>query len=128
MKKKNTYERLLNQYRETLRKYIDEEEVRIALEQPIQVNLTNIHYYAAYYRGALAAMRMCFEQYSEQVTAKERPYIRASLELASKSPRHTEMFMQGQPIRYRNHVKKGNKVVSVEAYFFEEVKLCVEVE
>ena len=38
MKKKNTHEKLLNYYREQLKKYIDEEEVRIALETPVKVN------------------------------------------------------------------------------------------
>ena len=128
MKKKNTYEKLLNDYREQLKKYIDEEEVRLALEQPVQFNLTNVRYYSAYYHGAHAALRMCVDWFSEQIKTKEKVYVRACLELAAKSPRHTEMFLQGQPIRYRNHVMKGKKLVSCEAYFFEEVKMCIEVE
>ena len=44
MKKKNPYEKSLNEYRELLKKYIAEEELRIALEQPVQFNLRNVQY------------------------------------------------------------------------------------
>lgn len=128
MKKKNPYEKTLNQYREYLQKYITEEEVRLALEQPVQVNLTNVRYYSAYYRGAHAALRMCVDWFSEQIQVKERPYVRAVLQLAATSPRHTEMFLQGQPVRFRNHVMKGKKCVSCEAYFVEKMEMAVEVE
>lgn len=128
MKKKNFPKKLLNYYREQLKKYIDEEEVRMALEQPIQFNLMNVKYYSAYYAGANAALRMCVDWFSEQIKTKEKVYVRACLELAAKSPRHTEMFLQQQPIRFRNHVKKGTKLVSVEAYFYKEVTMAVEVE
>lgn len=128
MKKRNPYERLLDTYREQLKKYIGEEEVRLALEQPMQVNLMNIRYYSAYYAGAHAALRMCVDWFSEQVMVKERPYVRAVLTLAAKSPRHTEMFLSGQTIRYRNHVRKGGKVVGCEAYFVERMQMDVEVE
>lgn len=128
MKKKNPYEKTLNRYREYLQKYITEEEVRLALEQPVKFNLTNIHYYSAYYHGAHAAIRMCMDWFTDCVKPSERVYVIACLELAGKSPRHTEMFLQGQPIRYRNHVKKGKKLVNCEAYFYEEVKMCMEVD
>lgn len=45
MKKRNIYEKRLNTYRELLKKFIDEEEVRVALEQPVRLNLTNVHYF-----------------------------------------------------------------------------------
>ena len=128
MKKKNPYEKSLNYYRELLKKYIAEEEVRIALEQPVQFNLRNVQHYAAYYHGACAALRVCMDWWSEQIKPKERVYVRASLALASKSPRHTEMFLQGQTIAYRNHVRKGTKLVSCEAYFVERMEMSVEVE
>lgn len=128
MKKKNPYEKTLNQYREYLKKYITEEEVRLALEQPIQFNLMNVRYYSAYYAGAHAALRMCVDWFSEQIQAKERPYIRAVLQLAAKSPRHTEMFLQQQPIRYRNHIRKGKKLISCEAYFVDKIEMTVEVD
>ena len=127
MKKRNPYEKTLNQYREYLKKYITEEEVRLALEQPIEFNLINVRYYSAYYAGAHAALRMCVDWFSEQIQVKERPYVRAVIQLAAQSPRHTEMFLQQQPIRYRNHIRKGKKLVSCEAYFAEEIKMTVEV-
>lgn len=128
MKKRNPYEKTLNQYRGYLQKYITEEEVRLALEQPMQFNLMNVRYYSAYYAGAHAALRMCVDWFSEQVQVKERPYVRAVLTLAAKSPRHTEMFLQQQPIRYRNHIRKGKKLVSCEAYFVDKVEMMIEVE
>ena len=61
MKKKNPYEKVLNRYREELKKYINEEEVRIALEQPVQYSLANVRYYSAYYHGAMMALRTCMD-------------------------------------------------------------------
>ena len=128
MKKRNSHEKLLDLYREQLKKYITEEEVRVALEQPVQYSLSNVRYYSAYYHGACTALRTCMDWWSEQIKTKERAYVRASLALASQSPRHTEMFLQGQTIAYRNHVKRGGKLVSCEAYFVERIEKYVEVE
>lgn len=128
MKKKNPHQRLLDMYREQLKKYIDEEEVRQALEQPVQFNLTNIRYYSAYYQGALAGLRKAAEWMMMRMKGEEKVYVQAELDLITKDLRHAEMFLSGQPIRYRNHERKGKKLVKCEAYFFERVSMDVEVE
>lgn len=128
MKKGNPYEKTLQQYRECLKKYIDEEEVRQALEQPVQFNLTNIRYYSAYYQGALAGLRKAAEWMMMRMKGEEKVYVQAELDLITKDLRHAEMFLSGQPIRYRNHERKGKKLVKCEAYFFERMSVDVEVE
>ena len=46
MKKKNSYQRILERYREYLKKYIQEEEVRAALDVPLdKLNLNNVMYF-----------------------------------------------------------------------------------
>lgn len=128
MKKKNIYEKRLNTYRELLKKFIDEEEVRVALEQPVRLNLTNVYYYSAYYQGARMGILRASEWMLDRIKGEEKVYAKAELDLITKDVRYTEMFLQGQTIRYRNHEKKGKKLVKCEAYFSERVTMDVEVE
>ena len=128
MKKRNIYEKRLNTYRELLKKFIDEEEVRVVLEQPVRLNLTNVHYYSAYYQGARMGILRASEWMLDRIKGEEKVYAKAELDLITKDVRHTEMFLQGQTIRYRNHEKKGKKLVKCEAYFSERVTMDVEVE
>ena len=129
MKKKNSYQRILERYREYLKKYIQEEEVRAALDVPLdKLNLNNVVYYSAYYHGARAALRLAADWFEPYLKGGDKVYVRAALELAMKDLRHTELFMNGQPMRYRNNEYKGKKLVKCEAYFYEEVKMRLEVE
>ena len=129
MKKKNVYLKILERYREYLKKYIQEEEVRAALDVPLdKLNLNNVMYYSAYYHGARAALRLAADWFEPHLKGDDKVYVRASLELAMKDLRYTELFMNGQPMRYRNHEYKGKKLVKCEAYFYEEVKMHLEVE
>lgn len=128
MKKKNSYQRILERYREYLNKYIQEEEVRAALDVPLdKLNLNNVVYYSAYYHGAMAALRFAADWFKPHLYGDDKVYVMASLELAMKDLRYTELFMNGQPMRYRNHEYKGKKLVKCEAYFYEEVKMHLEV-
>ena len=72
MKKRNIYEKRLNTYRELLKKFIDEEEVRVALEQPVRLNLTNVHYYSAYYQGARMGILRASEWMLDRIKGEEK--------------------------------------------------------
>ena len=128
MKKNNTPSKLLMYYRKELEKYIHEEEIQTALEQPIQLNLTNVRQYSAYYQGARAGLIKAMEWSMMRMKGEEKVYVQAELDLIKKDLRHAEMFLSGQPIRYRNHEWKGKKLIKCEAYFFESVTIDIEVE
>ena len=128
MKKKNTPSRILTYYRKELEKYIHEEEIQAALEQPIRLNLTNVRQYSAYYQGARAGLIKAMEWSMMRMKGEEKVYVQAELDLIKKDLRHAEMFLSGQPIRYRNHERKGKKLIKCEAYFFERVTIDIEVE
>ena len=127
MKKKNTPSKLLMYYRKELEKYIHEEEIQTALEQPIMLNLTNIRQYSAYYQGVRDGLIKAMEWSMMRMKGEEKVYVQAELDLIKKDLRHAEMFLSGQPIRYRNHEQKGKKLIKCEAYFFERVTIDVEV-
>ena len=50
------------------------------------------------------------------------PYARAEIELALKSVENAERYLAGCEVGYRNHERKGNKVIHVEAYFTHKLK------
>lgn len=129
MKKKNPYQKTLDCYRKELEKYIHEEEVRAALDIPLnRLNLNNVMQYGAYYHGARMALLLAMEYFNLTTKGDDKVYNKAIFELVTKSPRHTEMFLARHPIRFRNHEKKGKKLVKCEAYFYEEVTMHIEVE
>ena len=128
MKKNNTPSKLLMYYRKELEKYIHEEEIQAALEQPIRLNLTNVRQYSAYYQGARAGLIKAMEWLMMRMKGEEKVYVQAELDLIKKDLRHAEMFLSGQPIRYRSHERKGKKLIKCEAYFFESVTIDIEVE
>lgn len=126
---KNPYQKTLDRYRKELEKYIGEEEVRAALDIPLdRLNLNNVMQYGAYYHGARMALLLAMEYFNLATKGDDKVYNKAVFELAIQSPRHTEMFLQRQPIRFRNHERKGKKLIKCEAYFYEKVTMDVEVE
>ena len=129
MKKKKPYQKTLDYYREELEKYIHEEEVRAALDIPLdRLNLNNVMQYGAYYHGARMALLLAMEYFNLTAKGDDKVYNKAIFDLATQSPRHTEMFLSRHPIRFRNHERKGKKLIKCEAYFYEEVIMHVEVE
>ena len=120
-------ERLLARYRELLKEHISNEEVRLALEMPVKVNMMNIHDYSTYFQGARMAFVRVIEFLLPYVTAKDRPYMEAMFKLISKDIRHTALWISGQEIAFRNFERKGKKLVSVEAYFVERRVVNIEV-
>lgn len=129
MKKRNPYQKILDSYRKVLEKYIGEEEVRVALDIPLdRLNLNNVMQYGAYYHGARMALLLAMEYFNLATKGDDKVYNKAIFELAIQSPRHTEMFLQRQPIRFRNHERKGKKLIKCEAFFYEKVTMEVEVE
>jgi hypothetical protein len=129
MKRKNTYRKTLDNYRKELEKYIHEEEVRAALDIPLdRLNLNNVMQYGAYYHGARMALLLAMEYFNLTTKGDDKVYINAVFELATQSPRHTEMFLSRQPIRFRNHQYARKKLIKCEAYFYEEVTMHVQVE
>ena len=128
MKRKNSYQKELDCYREQLVKYIHEEEVRAALDIPLdRLNLSSVMQYGAYYHGAMMALVLASEYMPCFANGDNLVYAKATFELATKSVRHAEMFLSRQPYRFRNHERKGKKLIKCEAYFCEDVVIHPEV-
>lgn len=91
---------------------------------PTKLNMRNIEISGAYYHGAMMALDKMKEKIMPYVTVKERPYVKAELNLCLKDQRSTMFWLSGQPIKYRNHKcdKKG-KLIECEAYFVERVTI-----
>ena len=129
MKRRNSYQRIVDEYRKYLKKYIHEAEVLEALDIPLdRLNLNNVMQYGAYYHGARMALVLASEYIEMFVKGEEKVYAKATFDLATKSVRHTEMFLSRQPFRFRNHERKGKKLIKCEAYFCQDVVIYPEVE
>ena len=89
----------------------------------------SVEYYGAYYLGALLAAKKVIEQYvNKPWQGENKVYRDAELALITQSKRTMELFMDGTPIRYRNHERdKKGKLTKCEAYFYKEQRIIQEV-
>ena len=103
---------------------------RMAVEKDIKINLQNIIYYGAYYTGALQAV----QNLTTDILQGDKPkgedwiYKKAEWDLITASKRNMQLYLDGTPMRYRNH-KRNNKgkLISCECYFVEYVNVMTEV-
>lgn len=123
------------EYEDALRAFKTEEEIRVALDSVILVELRNVQMYSAYYNGARKAFEMMADEYSfihqsyGRTKGETEVYRKAIFDLINEDIRKTEMFLSGENIGFCNHVKdKKGKVVKCDAYFFEEYTLRKKIE
>jgi hypothetical protein len=104
-------------------------ERRLSVEKDIKVNMQHIAMYAAYYQGALMAVRKVTESLLNNKPKKDDwIYLKAEWDLITKSKRNMQLFLDGTQIRYRNHQRnKKGKLESVECYFVERRNVISEV-
>ena len=79
----------------------------------------HIHAFGHYINGALQALLKIDELLENYYKPADKIYMRAIVKLAMSGTLNTERFLRGDTIGFRNHKKKGTKLVSVEAYFIE---------
>lgn len=114
-------------YMDAMRAFQTEEEIRLALQHEVVVNLRNVQMYSAYYNGARMAFAMIadrnsiFQQKCGRNKAEDDVYKKAIFDLITEDIRKTEMFMSGESIRFCNHeTDKKGKLKKCDAYFYEE--------
>ena len=101
---------------------------RFAVENELKLNAQSVAYYGAYYLGAIQAVQKVV---SELTTNKPKGddwvYLKAFWDCITKDKRHMQMYLDGDEMRYRNHVTaKNGKLKSVECYFVERRTLLTE--
>lgn len=82
----------------------------------------HIHAFGHYINGALQALLKIDEYLECYAKPADKIYMMAILKLAMSDVRNTERFLRDDAIGFRNHKKKGTKLVSVEAYFIEDAR------
>ena len=101
---------------------------RFAVENELKLNAQSVAYYGAYYQGALMAAKELMPYAKWNAKGDDRVYRDAELALITQSKRTMELFMDGTPIRYRNHERdKKGKLTKCEAYFYKEQRIIQEV-
>lgn len=104
-------------------------ERRLAVEKDIKVNLQHIAMYAAYYQGALMAVRKVTDSLLNNKPKKDDwIYLKAEWDFITSSKRNMQLYLDGTEIQYRNHQRnKKGKLESVECYFVERRNIIQEV-
>lgn len=99
-------------------------ERRLSVETDIKVNLQNLLYYSAYYQGARIAAEKLIPYVMQNYRGDDKVYIKAELDMITLSKRNMQLWLDGTPMRYRNHKRdKKGKLESVECYFVERRNL-----
>ena len=103
-------------------------ERRFAVENELKLNTQSVAYYGAYYLGALQAVQKVIEHLADnKPKGDDWVYLKAEWDLITKSKRNMQMYLDGEEMRYRNHVTaKNGKLKSVECYFVERRTLITE--
>lgn len=122
-------ERVLEKARQILASRQYDEELKLALQSEVKVNLRNIVSYSHYYQGARKALGYAKAIAENPVKGDEKVYRLAELELALKSLRNVQLFLEGTyEIGYRNfETDKKGKIIKCEAYFCQRVEILSEV-
>lgn len=128
-KKSNNYKKL-EYYKKMFLEYASrceaDEEMRLATEYEIKVNILNIREYSAFLQGA--RKMMCY--WSEyELLPDNKVFKDAIVRLITSELRYMDMFlMQSHELRFKNHqYNKKGKLLKVEAYFAEKVTIYKEV-
>ena len=103
-------------------------ERRFAVENELKLNAQSVAYYGAYYLGALQAVQRVIEHLADnKPNGDDWVYLKAEWDLITKSKRNMQMYLDGEEMRYRNHLTaKNGKLKSVECYFVERRTLLTE--
>ena len=101
---------------------------RFAVENELKLNAQSVAYYGAYYLGALQAVQKVIEHLADnKPKGDDWVYLKAEWDLITKSKRNMQMYLDGEEMRYRNHLTaKNGKLKSVECYFVERRTLITE--
>ena len=101
---------------------------RFAVENELKLNAQSVAYYGAYYLGALQAVQKVIEHLADnKPKGDDWVYLKAEWDLITKSKRNMQMYLDGEEMRYRNHLTaKNGKLKSVECYFVERRTLLTE--
>ena len=101
---------------------------RFAVENELKLNAQSVAYYGAYYLGALQAVQRVIEHLADnKPKGDDWVYLKAEWDLITKSKRNMQMYLDGEEMRYRNHLTaKNGKLKSVECYFVERRTLITE--
>ena len=104
-------------------------ERRMAVEKDIKVNLQHIAMYAAYYQGALMAVRKATDSLLNNKPKKDDwIYLKSEWDLITSSKRNMQLYLDGTEMRYRNHKRnKKGKLESCECYFVERRNVIQEI-
>jgi len=101
---------------------------RMAVEKDIKINLRNVMYYGSYLLGALMAAKNLIPYVMQNYRSDDKVYIKAELDTITSSKRNMKLWLDGTPMRYRNHKRdKKGKLESVEAYFVEQRNVIQEI-
>lgn len=103
-------------------------ERRFAVENELKLNAQSVSYYGAYYLGAIQAVQKVIEHLADnKPKGDDWVYLKAEWDLITKSKRNMQMYLDGEEMRYRNHLTaKNGKLKSVECYFVERRTLLTE--
>ena len=103
-------------------------ERRFAVENELKLNAQSVAYYGAYYLGAIQAVqKVVGELTANKPKGDDWVYLKAEWDLITKSKRNMQMYLDGEEMRYRNHLTaKNGKLKSVECYFVERRTLITE--
>ena len=128
-------ERAKAEYMDAMRAFQTEEEIRLALQHEVVVNLRNVQMYSAYYNGARKAFLMMAEKDSfihqnhGRSKTETEVYRKAIFDLITEDIRKTELFVSGADIGFCNQKEdKKGKLTKCDAYFFEEYTLRKKIE
>ena len=103
-------------------------ERRFAVDHELKLNTQSVAYYGAYYLGAILAVRkVVVDLLVSKPKGDDWVYLKAFWDCITKDKRHMQMYLDGDEMRYRNHVTaKNGKLKSVECYFVERRTLLTE--
>lgn len=103
-------------------------ERRFAVGHELKLNAQSVAYYGAYYLGAVTAVQKVIEHLADnKPKGDDWVYLKAEWDLITKSKRNMQMYLDGEEMRYRNHLTaKNGKLKSVECYFVERRTLLTE--
>jgi len=105
-------------------------ERRMAVEKDIKVNLQHISMYAAYYQGAIMAVKEVTKRLLNGNKPKKDDwiYIKAEWDLITSSKRNMQLWLDSTEMCYRNHRRnRKGKLESVECYFVERKNIIQEI-
>ena len=92
------------------------------------IDLRKLQHYSAYYSGMRKAILKVIEHEQMSKMKDDDVYWLAELNLALRDVRSAQLWSDGQQIAFRNHKRdKKGKLVSVEAYFYEEKTIKEEI-